>query len=507
MAIKKICGIETEYGIIHTGSDQLGPILASSHLINAYIRNSLGHSPKWDFEDESPGLDVRGHISTLQFSPEVEAQFMNAVLTNAARYYVDHAHPEFSSPESSNAKSALLYDRAGEEILKDSMEAVNTELVGNGEIIVYKNNSDGKGNSYGCHENYLISRDTPFSSIAVGATSHFVTRQIYTGAGKVGSEVQATLGGQKKFDSASSRGEGVFQLSQRADFIEEKIGLETTLKRPIINTRDEPHSYPDKYRRFHVIVGDANMSQTATFLKLGTTAIVMSMIEDDFWNTNFIFANPVQALRQVSNDLSLKAPLELEDGSSMSAIEIQWEIFNHAQKYAETQGLESVGIEVGQQVLELWEEVLTALENDPLLLANKLDWVAKKKLMDGYIERHNLNWEDARLKALDLQYHDLRPTHSISARLNLDELVDTDDVRKAQTQPPEDTRAYFRGMCLQNFAENIVAINWDSVVFRLDNGDLKRISMMEPTKGTKVLTQELFAETTDLQELINKIKT
>lgn len=176
MAVKKICGIETEYGISHTGSEQLGPILSSSLLINAYVANSMGHCPKWNFEDESPGLDARGYLTTSRFSPEVEAQFMNTVLTNAARYYVDHAHPEFSSPECTNAKAALIYDRAGEEILKESMTAANAELGENGEIIVYKNNSDGKGNSYGCHENYLISRATPFANIIVGATSHFITK-------------------------------------------------------------------------------------------------------------------------------------------------------------------------------------------------------------------------------------------------------------------------------------------------------------------------------------------
>ena len=498
MAVNKICGIETEYGILHTGykkaGKQLNPIVASSVLINAYVSEVMNQSPNWNYEDENPIADARGFIASGQMIPEIEAQLMNAILTNGARYYVDHAHPEFSSPECSNAMSALLYDRAGEEILKKSMELVKNELGDGEEIVIYKNNSDGKGNSYGCHENYLLSRLTPFSDIVQGATSHFITRQLYTGAGKMGSELNT----QDK--------EITFQLSQRADFIEVEVGLETTLKRPIINTRDEPHSYPQHYRRFHVIAGDANISQTATFLKLGTTAIVMSMIEDKFWGSEFIFAEPVKAYRQVSTDLSINEPLELEDGNSITALEVQWEIFRHAKKYGEAEGLESVNEEVGQKVLELWEEILNGLETDPMSLSNQLDWVAKKKLIEAYKDRHNLDYGDSRLFSLDLQYHDLRSTHSIAERLVLAELVDHQDVLNAINQPPPDTRAYFRGMCLQKFAKDIVSISWDSVIFKLEDNSLKRIVMMEPSKGTKAFTEKLFKESDTFQELIQKIE-
>ena len=201
-----------------------------------------------------------------------------------------------------------------------------------------------------------------------------------------------------------------FQLTQRADFFEEEVGLETTLKRPIVNTRDEPHADAQRYRRLHVIVGDANLSEVATFLKVGTTALVLAMIEDEFLPRDLTLAAPVAALRKVSYDLSLRQPLELADGTTMTAVEIQWEYLDRARKYAEEHGLECIGApEVGDEVLRRWEDVLTALETDPATLAGQLDWVAKRRLVDGYRSRHDLRWDDARLAAMDLQYHDLRP--------------------------------------------------------------------------------------------------
>src|SRR5438105_9750277 len=217
--------------------------------------------------------------------PEVETHRVNAVLTNGARYYVDHAHPEFSTPECADALQCVLYDKAGERILARSMVAAGNVLPPDQSVVIYKNNSDRKGNSYGTHENYLMDRATPFGRIVQHLLPFFVTRQVFTGAGKVGSEV-------------ASASDVTFQLSQRADFFEEEVGLETTLKRPIVNTRDEPHADAQKYRRLHVIIGDANLSEVTTFLKLGTTALVLCMIEDEFLPRQFEFAAPVQALRK-----------------------------------------------------------------------------------------------------------------------------------------------------------------------------------------------------------------
>ncbi len=266
MAIRKVCGIETEYGIILRGGES-NPITASSLLINSYV-SRLQRKVGWDFEDESPGRDARCFSREGASAPEVETHLVNAVLTNGARYYVDHAHPEISTPEVATALEAVRFDRAAEEIIRRSMVHASAKLSagagGLAEVIVHKNNSDGKGNSYGCHENYLLARETPFGRIAAQVTPHFVTRQIFVGAGKVGCELAGVANDHVPY-----------QLSQRADFFEEEVGLETTLKRPIVNTRDEPHCDAQKYRRLHVIVGDANMSEVATYLKVGTSAIVL----------------------------------------------------------------------------------------------------------------------------------------------------------------------------------------------------------------------------------------
>ena len=263
MALPKVCGIETEYGIIVRGGES-NPVSASSLLINAFmatISDRRVAATGWDFNDEQPGNDARGFSLDEAIVPELETSLVNAVLTNGARYYVDHAHPEISNPETTTALEAVRWDRAAEEIIRISVDAANSQLAQTarasrqqpGEIVVYKNNSDGKGNSYGCHENYLMARETPFGRLATQITPHFVTRQMFCGAGKVGCEAPGAA-----HDSVP------FQLSQRADFFEEEIGLETTLKRPIVNTRDEPHADAQKYRRLHVIVGDANLAEVAT---------------------------------------------------------------------------------------------------------------------------------------------------------------------------------------------------------------------------------------------------
>jgi len=399
-----------------------------------------------------------------------------------------------STPECADARSIVVFDRAAEEILVESMRAADRMLPEGQEIVVYKNNSDGKGNSYGCHENYLVDRQLPFGRIVTHITPHFITRQIFTGAGKVGSEA----GGLSADDVP-------FQITQRADFFEEEVGLETTLKRPIVNTRDEPHCDASKYRRLHVIVGDANLSEVSTFLKVGTTAIVLAMIEDDALPREFVFNTPVWALRKVSYDLSLRAPLELVDGSTITALEVQWELFDRARKYAESFGLECVGQAVGEDVLQRWESVLSGLESDPMSLAGQLDWVAKYRLIDGYRQRHDLAWDDARLAAMDLQYHDLRPEKSLFARLGVERITDDDEVSRARSEPPVDTRAYFRGKCLQRWPDDIVAANWDSLVFDVGREPLRRVPMMEPTRGTEAHVGTLLAECTTSSELLDRL--
>lgn len=495
MALPKVCGIETEYGIVVRGADN-NPVTASSLLINAYVaeanrdRDRIG----WDFEDEQPTNDARGYSLDDSIAPEVETTLVNAVLTNGARFYVDHAHPEISTPEVSNAREALVWDRAADEIVRSAMVAAGDVLGDGAEIIIHKNNSDGKGNSYGCHENYLLARELPFGRLTRQITPHFVTRQIFTGAGKVGCEVPG-----RPHDDIG------YQISQRADFFEEEIGLETTLKRPIVNTRDEPHADPQKYRRLHVIVGDANMSEVATYLKVGTTSIVLAMIEDDELGDDWALGNPVTAIRQVSHDPSLRQTIMLSDGSRATALEVQWGLFERARKYEQSHGLECVGESVGTDVMDRWERVLSALETDPESAGNWVDWVAKRRLVRGFADRHGLAAGSAKLKAIDLQYHDMRPDRCLALRAGLDTLVEPDEAVRAMTNPPETTRAYFRGRCLDKYPDDIVAANWDSLVFDIGRDPLRRVPMMEPLRGTADHVGTLIDESETARDLLARL--
>jgi proteasome accessory factor PafA2 len=491
MAIPKVCGIETEYGILVRGADS-NPVSASSLLINAYL--AAHRKVGWDFEDEHPGSDARGFSVDDLLAPSIETHLVNAVLTNGARYYVDHAHPEISTPECRTAREALVYDRAAEDIVWASMQAAARMLPEGAEILCHKNNSDGKGNSYGCHENYLVARDVPFGRIVQQITPHFVTRQVVIGAGKVGCELPGV-----------SANEVPFQISQRADFFEEEVGLETTLKRPIVNTRDEPHCDPTKYRRLHVIVGDANMSETATLVKLGATSIVLAMIEDDVLTDEFTLASPVSAIRQISHDPSLQRTVLLRDGRRVTALEVQWGLLEAAKKYERSHGLDAVGEDVGREVLALWEQMLTGLERDPDTVAHQVDWVAKRRVVQAYAERHGARADDARLKALDLQYHDLRADKCLARRVGLDVLTTPEEVRHAMTNPPTTTRAYFRGRCLAKWPGDIVAANWDSLVFDIGRDPLRRVPMMEPLRGTAESVARLIDESDTPAELLARL--
>ena len=493
MAIPKVCGIETEYGIHATGPDA-NPVTASSVLVNAYA-SEVDRRTGWDFEDETPEKDARGYAREGAMPPMVETHLANTVLTNGARYYVDHAHPEYSTPECIDPLELVCHDKAGEEIIRRSMVAASN-LPTSPVVIAYKNNSDGKGNSYGCHENYLMDRSVPFANVVAGVIPHFVTRQIFAGAGKVGTETTSFGGEQVRY-----------QISQRAEFFEEMVGLETTLKRPIVNTRDEPHADPKRFRRLHVIVGDANLAEVATFLKVGTTSIVLAMIEDDMMPAKELtLADPVRAMHYVSADLSLSRALRAADGSTITALEIQWEIFAAARRYAKERGLDVIGDEaVGEMVLDRWEGVLHGLETDPSTLVQQIDWVAKRNLIEAYRDRHGCNWDDHRLAALDLQYHDLRPERSLFARLSMERLVSDEAVAEAVTEPPKRTRAWFRGRCLARWPNAVVTANWDSLVFDLGTDPLRRVPMMDPLKGTAEHTASLLEACDNPTELLDRL--
>jgi proteasome accessory factor A len=244
----------------------------------------------------------------------------------------------------------------------------------------------------------------------------------------------------------------------------------------------------------------------ATFLKVGTTALVLSMIEDDWLSRDLLPAKPVQALRHVSYDLTLRQPIDLVDGSSITALDAQWELYDRARKYAEEHGLDSIGgHEVGDEVLRRWEQVLSGLETDPASLSGQVDWIAKHRLIDGYRERHDLRWDDARLAAMDLQYHDLRPDKSLAARVGLERIATDAEMARAVTEPPPDTRAFFRGRCLQRWPESIVAANWDSLVFDVGGDPLRRVPMMEPLRGTEAHVGSLIDGCESAADLLERL--
>jgi proteasome accessory factor PafA2 len=489
VAVPKVCGIETEYGVVLRNAPDPNPVLASSLLINAYVEH---RRVGWDFDDESPGRDARGFGREGSQPPIVETHLVNTVLTNGARYYVDHAHPEYSTPECANALELVAADKTGERILARSMRAAHRLLDPGQEIVVYKNNSDGKGNSYGTHENYLVDRELPFTELVRHLLPWFVTRQIFTGAGKVGAE-----NGADRVD---------FQLSSRADFFEEEVGLETTLKRPLVNTRDEPHADPQLYRRLHVIAGDANLCEVATYLKVGTTAIVLAMVEDHFFDKDLAVVGPVHAVRTVSHDRTLRATVDRVDGGTCTALDLQWEFLRCARKYADETGLEHCGADVGLDVLARWESTLTALERNPADLDGQLDWVTKLQLLEAYRGRDGLGWDDPKLALLDLQYHDVRPDRSLYERLvragKVERLVEESEVDRGMTEPPESTRAYFRGQCLARWPDSVVAANWDSLILDVGSDPLRRIPMMEPLKGSRAHVEALFEQCTTPGQLV-----
>jgi len=418
------------------------------------------------------------------------------VLTNGARLYVDHAHPEYSSPECRTPLEATLYDGAGEEIMRRALEMANEDLPPAQAISLYKNNSDGKGNSYGTHENYLVRRDLEFAHLIRAMVPHFVSRQIVIGAGKVGAETEPAL-----------EHNPAFQLSQRAEFFEEVVGLETTLKRPIINTRDEPHSDAERFRRLHVIIGDANMSQTATLVKLGATALLLAALEE-FGPEPFPAPprSPVHAVRAFALDLSLREAVPCDDDRSRNAWDFQDELWHLAARYVEASGAGAVGgpSEVAL-VMAQWREMLDGVLDDRPAVADRVDWVAKWRVVEGFRERHHLAAHDAKLRAIDLQYHDLRASHSLAQRVGLRVLWDQADVREAVHNPPPSTRAFFRGQCVARFPEQIVAANWDSVVFDLGDGPLQRVPMLDPLRGTHSLTAELLETSATASELLDAL--
>lgn len=516
----RVMGAETEYGIHAPSAPGANATMMSARVVQAYAqvtrqRAAGGAETRWDYTDEEPLHDARGwtlerasaHPSQLTDQPPVlDAEavalaygreeleldgddesgslLMNMVLGNGARLYVDHAHPEYSSAEVTNPRDAVIWDAAGDLVALAAVRrlAADPELP---PVNLYKNNTDNKSVSYGSHENYLMPRSVPFGDIVRGLTPFFVTRQIMCGAGRVG------LG-----QDSSTPG---YQISQRADFFEAEVGLETTIRRPIINTRDEPHATADKYRRLHVIIGDANLSQSSNYLKFGTTAMVLSLIEAGLAPKVEVH-EPVAALQAISHDTSLTAKLRLLDGRRVTALDIQWMYHEAAAKLAQDTGVSDAvdGDGHTHDVLERWAATLTQLDTDRNAAATSVEWLAKLSLLDGYRNRDNLAWGDARLGLVDLQWADIRPEKGLYyrflARNRMQRVVDDGAIAAAMTEPPSDTRAFFRGRCISSFGKDVVGASWDSVIFDVPGyGRLQRVPTREPLRGTKALTGGLFA--------------
>ena len=491
-------GTETEYGISVPGQPGANAMVSSSQIVNAYqaATSARARRPRWDFEEENPLRDARGFdlareaADSSQLTDE-DLGLANVILTNGARLYVDHAHPEYSAPETTDPLSAVIWDKAGERVMAAAATAA-AAIPGGQSIQLYKNNTDSKGASYGCHENYLMSRSTPFADIVRHLTPFFVSRQVVCGAGRV------SLG-------ADGRDSG-FQISQRADFFEVEVGLETTLKRPIINTRDEPHADPEKYRRLHVIIGDANLSEISTYLKLGTTALVLAMIEDRFLAADLGIEAPVSELRAVSHDPTCKHLITLRDGRRMTAVQLQLEYLELARKYTEDRYGGDTD-ELTADVLDRWESVLARLAEDPLLTARELDWTAKLEVLNGYRARDGLAWSHPRLQLVDLQYADVRPDRGLYNRLaslgRMTRLVTDEQVTRAITEPPDDTRAYFRGRCLRKYPDAVAAASWDSVIFDIPGREsLQRVPTLEPLRGTRAHVGDLIDRCETADELV-----
>jgi proteasome accessory factor A len=495
MTVRRVMGTETEYGISVPGQPGFNAMVSSSLVVNAYAP-ARDRRTRWDFEEESPLRDARGFDLAHEMSEppaDDELGLANVILTNGARLYVDHAHPEYSTPEVTTPLDCVRWDKAGERVMAEAARRAGA-IPGTAPVQLYKNNTDNKGVSYGCHENYLMARATPFAEIVRHLTPFFVTRQVFCGAGRVGT-------GQ------DGRGHG-FQISQRADFFEVEVGLETTLKRPIINTRDEPHADPEKYRRLHVIIGDANLNEVSTYLKVGTTALVLAMIEAGYVDRDLSVEQPVSSLRAVSHDSSLKYLLTLRDGRKLTAVQLQMEYLELAKKYVQ----ETLGADADEQtadVLSRWEDVLSRLEVDPSSCSREVDWVSKLSILDGYRDRESLEWSSPKLQLVDLQYHDVRPDkglyNRLAARGSVELLVPESSVVSAMTVPPADTRAYFRGRCLEKYAGEVAAASWDSVIFDVGRDSLQRVPTMEPLRGTKAHVGELLDVCDSAAELVDRL--
>ncbi|MDO5738580.1 MAG: depupylase/deamidase Dop [Ornithinimicrobium sp.] len=508
MSVRRIMGIETELGITSTQVDAHGqpmsPMVLSGQVVRAYAAGAgagaaLQRGAGWDYADETPLRDARGYdvaralADISQLTDVEDPTIANSVLSNGARFYVDHAHPEYSSPEVTSPLEAVRYDRAGELV---GQLATRTLAQDGLSVSLYKNNVDGKGASYGTHENYLVPRTVPFDRLAALLIPFLVARPVIAGAGRVG------------IGQASER--PGFQLSQRADYLEAEVGLETTLRRPIVNTRDEPHATPHLHRRLHVIVGDATMADVTTYLAVGSLSAALRVIQTHPELLEGLrLARPVAAAQTISHDPTLKATVPLVDGRSLTGIDLL-ELHLEAAEQARASGHELWPPDTETaDVLVRWRSVLDGLRADPRSCAAQVEWVAKLSLLQRFRDRAGVGWDDARVAAMDIQWHDLDPARGLAQKLRaagqLERLVPDEAIASAMTDPPEDTRAWFRGEVVRRFGDDVRAASWDSVVVLDERNRLRRVQLPEPTDATRAQTAALLARHTRTASLLTEL--
>ena len=446
---RRIFGLENEYGVTCTlrGQRRLSPDEVARYLFRRVV--SWGRSS-------------------------------NVFLENGARLYLDvGSHPEFATPECDVIEDVVAHDKAGERILEGLVRGAEERLEEEGirgEIFIFKNNTDSAGNSYGCHENYLVSRHKDFHRTVDVLIPFLVTRQIFLGAGKLTQTPRGTA----------------FSIAQRADHIWEGVSSATTRSRPIINTRDEPHADAERYRRLHVIAGDSNMSEYATFVKVGTMVALLQMIERDVVFRDLTLENPIRAIREVSHDITCSRKIKLANGRELSALDIQWEYLDRAMRFARSPGFPP---EV-QRAVDRWEHLLTGLEKDPMTLDREVDWVMKHRLLERYAETRQLTMSDPKMAMMDLAYHDVDRTRGLFYMLQdrglAERIVSDEKVAEAVTKPPETTRARLRGAFIKAAKAKRRDFTVDWVHLKLNDQAQRTVMCKDPFKAHDERVEKLI---------------
>lgn len=465
--VKSLFGIETEYGIAVEGVGASELVSASRDVVRSYRGRFASN---WNYRTEDPRNDMRGfHVDRLAQDP-VDAQFdkpsdrasspgeerSDRMLQNGARLYNDHGHPEYSTPECANLRALIAHDKAGERIvLSCAREYAATT---GKQVEIFKNNTDFHGASYGTHESYLMRRDVGWDAVVHNLAPFLATRIIYAGAGKVGVEER----GAASVD---------YQISQRADFFNVLQSVDTLHNRPLVNTRDEPHGDARRFRRLHVISGDANLNEYAAALRIGATNLVVAVIESG-WQTPVELRDPVRACKSISRDPTYRWLVPDVDGGEISAVDVQRAYMRAARE------LELPGSE---WVLAEWEDVLNALAENPLHESHRIDWVAKKLLLDDFAETEGLDWQRDidTLQSLDLAYHNVDPEAGLYYGLVESEavwrLVEEEEIEAARCVPPADTRAAVRGLIVKHFADALCTISWGGALAEIDGEEVRLV--------------------------------